>query len=151
MNIHMRVPSGLQKLNYMKIKMKFVCLVILVMQFPFLGKAQKLVKNANNLYSVVEEMPKYPGGETALRTFLAENLKYPEEAKAKKLSGKVYVNFILDETGKVTNTKVVKGVDPLLDKEALRVINLLPQWKPGKDGGKAVKVSYTIPLKFSLD
>ncbi len=148
MNIHMRVPSGLKNKCYEN----EICLLGHISHAgSFLRQGPKIREGCQWCLLCCPEMPKYPGGETALRTFLAENLKYPEEAKVKKLSGKVYVSFILDETGKVTNAKVVKGVDPLLDKEALRVVNLLPQWEPGKDEGKPVKVSYTIPVKFSLD
>lgn len=108
-------------------------------------------KSKDGVYIIVEEMPVYPGGEEALRIDLAANIKYPEEAKKNGIQGKVYVTFVVDELGKVTDAKIARGVDPALDKESLRVMNDLKTWKPGMDKGKAVKVSYTIPIKFALD
>ena len=96
-------------------------------------------------------MPQFPGGEMALRKFISENIKYPVEAKDKGIQGKVFVNFVINENGKIENTKVVRNAHPLLDAEALRVISLMPDWTPGKQSGKAVSVSYTIPVQFALD
>lgn len=108
-------------------------------------------KSKDGVYFVVEEMPAYPGGEEALRKDLAASIKYPEEAKKAGIQGKVYVTFVVDEQGNVTDAKIARGVDPSLDKESLRVIKELKTWRPGKEKGKAVKVSYTIPIKFALD
>ena len=102
------------------------------------------------IFFIVEEMPQFPGGETALRKYIAENVRYPEMAKENDIQGTVYVRFVVDEKGKVTNVELLRGVDPLLDKEALRVVNSLPNWKPGKKRGKAVKVSHSVPIKFAL-
>ncbi|MBQ9215114.1 MAG: energy transducer TonB [Bacteroidales bacterium] len=102
------------------------------------------------IFFIVEEMPQFPGGETALRKYIAENVRYPEMAKENDIQGTVYVRFVVDEKGKVTNVELLRGVDPLLDKEALRVVNSLPNWKPGKQRGKAVKVSHSVPIKFAL-
>ena len=108
-------------------------------------------KSKDGVYFVVEEMPVYPGGDEALRKDLAANIKYPEEAKKAGIQGKVYVTFVVDEQGKVTDAKIARGVDPSLDKESLRVINELKTWSPGKEKGKAVKVSYTVPINYALD
>ena len=102
------------------------------------------------IFFIVEEMPQFPGGETALRKYIAENVRYPELAKENDIQGTVYVRFVVDEKGKVTNVELLRGVDPLLDKEALRVVQSLPNWKPGKQRGKAVKVSHSVPIKFAL-
>jgi protein TonB len=102
------------------------------------------------VFFIVEEMPQFPGGETALRKYIAENVRYPEMAKENDIQGTVYVRFVVDEKGKVTNVELLRGVDPLLDKEALRVVQSLPNWKPGKQRGKAVKVSHSVPIKFAL-
>ena len=102
------------------------------------------------IFFIVEEMPQFPGGETALRKYIAENVRYPEMAKENDIQGTVYVRFVVDEKGKVTNVELLRGVDPLLDKEALRVVSSLPNWKPGKQRGKAVKVSHSVPIKFAL-
>lgn len=108
-------------------------------------------KSKEGVFFIVEEMPVYPGGDEALRNDLAANIKYPEEAKKAGIRGKVYVTFVVDELGKVTDAKIARGVDPSLDKESLRVINLLKTWQPGKEKGKAVKVAYTVPINYALD
>jgi len=102
------------------------------------------------VFFIVEEMPEFPGGELALRKFIAQSIKYPVIAQENGIQGKVYVNFVVDKDGSVTAAKIARGVDPSLDKEALRVVNSLPKWKPGKQRGKAVKVSYTVPINFVL-
>ncbi len=122
----------------------------------FLGTAFWQVKAQENkskdrIYTEVEEMPEYPGGFNALAGEIAGAVKYPDEAKKKGIQGKVFVSFVVDETGKLTNAKVERGVDPALDAESLRVINSLKTWKPGKEKGKAVKVAYTIPINYALD
>jgi protein TonB len=96
-------------------------------------------------------MPEYPGGETALMNDLIGEIKYPEEAKKNGVQGKVFVSFVVDEQGKVTNAKIERGVEASLDKESLRVVNGLKTWKPGKEKGKAVKVAFTIPINYALD
>jgi len=108
-------------------------------------------KMKDGVYLEVEEMPEYPGGVTALTNDLIGAIKYPEEAKKNGVQGKVYVSFVVDEQGKVTDAKIARGVEPSLDKESLRVVNGLKTWKPGKEKGKAVKVAYTIPINYALD
>jgi protein TonB len=95
-------------------------------------------------------MPDFPGGQLALRKFIAQAIKYPVIAQENGIQGKVFVNFVVAKDGTVTNAKIARGVDPSLDKEALRVVNSLPKWKPGKQGGKPVRVSYTVPINFVL-
>ncbi len=102
------------------------------------------------VFFVVEEMPQFPGGEEALMQYLASNIKYPKIAHENGIQGKVFVQFIIDETGKVTEPKILRGVDPSLDQEALRVISGMPDWKPGKQRNRNVKVNYTLPIYFSL-
>ena len=97
-----------------------------------------------------EEMPEFPGGEAALVKYLAKSVKYPVPALENDIQGKVYVRFIVNENGRVSNVQISKGVDPYLDKEALRVVQSLPEWKPGKQAGKAVKVWYTVPINFQI-
>lgn len=110
------------------------------------------VSNKNgDVYFIVEDMPEYPGGDSALRDYIANNVKYPEVAKKNGVQGKVYITFIVDVDGSTSDAKVARGVDPSLDKEALRVVSSLPKWKPGKQKGKAVKVSYTVPINFALN
>jgi len=102
------------------------------------------------VFFIVEEMPEFPGGELALRKFIANAIKYPVIAQENGIQGKVYVNFVVDKDGSVTNARIARGVDQSLDKEALRVVNSLPKWKPGKQRGKSVRVSYTVPISFVL-
>jgi TonB family protein len=106
--------------------------------------------NAEGVYNEVEVMPEFPGGYTALQEYLVKNIQYPEDAKKAGISGKVYVQFVIDKSGKVTDPKVLKSANPLLDAEALRVVGLMPDWTPGKQKGKTVKVAYTIPIMFAL-
>ncbi len=102
------------------------------------------------IYAVVEQMPEYPGGQMVLRKYIAENIKYPKEAQKKGIQGKVFVGFVVDKKGNVTDVKIVKGVDEFLDKEAVRVVKAMPKWKPGKEKGKPVNVNYTVPINFAL-
>ncbi len=113
-------------------------------------KSTQTDESGKPIFMVVEEMPEFPGGEQALRNWMAAQVKYPIEAVEKKIQGKVFVNFVVDSNGKVKLAKVVRGVDPSLDKEALRVVNSMPDWKPGKQKGEAVAVSYTTPINFVL-
>lgn len=108
-------------------------------------------KENANVFVMVEDMPEFPGGEEALRKFIAENVKYPIIAAEQGIQGKVFVMFVISETGDVEDAKVVRGVDPSLDQEALRVINSMSAWKPGRQRGKAVKVQYTVPINFQLN
>lgn len=129
---------------------RIILVLFLIVTFTFQINAQEN-KKQGDVYFTVDEMPEYPGGDDALRKDIAETVKYPEDAKSRGVSGKVYVIFVVNEVGKVVSTEIARGVDPLLDKEALRVVSLLKTWKPGKEDGKAVKVSYTVPIKFALD
>ena len=98
-----------------------------------------------------DEMPEYPGGVSAMMTFVMENIKYPEEAKQAKKEGRVLCSFIIDKEGKVTEPHVVKSSGTqCLDDEAVRIVSLMPDWKPGKDKGEPVNVLYTIPILFKL-
>ncbi len=103
------------------------------------------------IFTVVEVMPKYPGGRDAMYKFLAENIKYPQKAKEEGISGKVYVQFIVEKDGQPTNFKILRGVEESLDNEALRVLKIMPKWEPGKQRDKPVRVQYNLPIKFSLD
>jgi TonB family protein len=101
-------------------------------------------------FVVVEEMPMYPGGEGELLKFIAENTQYPDSAKAQKIEGKVIVRFIVNTEGDTEGMSILKGVHPLLDAEAVRVVGMLSGFKPGMQGGKAVPVWYMVPINFVL-
>ena len=103
------------------------------------------------VYDVVEQMPEFPGGPAALYETLVNSIQYPEEARIKGAQGRAIVTFVVEKDGSISNARVVKSVDPSLDAEALRVINSMPKWNPGKQGGEPVRVKYTAPVRFSLD
>lgn len=104
----------------------------------------------NEIFTVVEEMPQFAGGESALLQYIAKSVKYPVIAAENGIQGRVICSFVINKDGKVVDATVVRGVDSSLDKEALRVINSMPAWKPGKQRGKSVRVKYTLPVTFRL-
>jgi TonB family protein len=121
------------------------------------ASASQIVPNAKpvvqdgEIFTVVEEMPQFPGGMGEAMKFLAKNIKYPAVALQNKIEGRVIVQFVVKENGKVADIKVMRGVSPELDAEAIRVVGLMPDWIPGKQRGKAVAVKYTMPIMFRLD
>ena len=102
------------------------------------------------VFDVVEEMPQFPGGQAALLEYLSKNIKYPVVAEENGVQGRVIVTFVVERDGSITDVKVVKSVDPSLDKEATRVVKSMPKWQPGKQNGSAVRVKYTVPVTFRL-
>ena len=102
-------------------------------------------------FMVVENMPEFPGGDAGLMKYIQNNVKYPPIAKEYNITGKVFVSFIVDKSGSVSDVKIARGVDKSLDAEALRVVKSLPKYKPGKQRGKAVRVMFTIPINFTLN
>ncbi|MGC9355372.1 MAG: TonB family protein [Mariniphaga sp.] len=110
----------------------------------------KTLTGDEQIFFIVEEMPEFPGGELALRQYIANAIKYPVIAQENGIQGRVYVTFVVNTDGSVADARIARGVDPSLDKEALRVVNSLPKWKPGKQRGKPVRVSYTVPINFVL-
>ena len=106
---------------------------------------------ADDAFDVVEQMPEYPGGPKALMEFLNNNVQYPAEAEKAGIQGRVIATFVVEKDGSISQPTVVKSVNPLLDAEAIRVISAMPNWIPGKQNGKVVRVKYTVPLSFNLD
>ena len=104
----------------------------------------------DSIYQIVDEMPQFPGGEAAMMKFVANNVKYPQEAKDKEIDGRVFVSFVVEKDGSVSNVKVMRGIGGGCDEEAVRVISAMPKWKPGIKDGKPVRVSYMMPLTFKL-
>ncbi|MCB0787622.1 MAG: energy transducer TonB [Flavobacteriales bacterium] len=102
------------------------------------------------IFTIVEEMPQFPGGEQELFKYLGKQMKYPQMAADAGISGVVYVTFVVDKDGKVKDSKVLRGIGGGCDEEALRVVNNMPPWKPGKQRGKAVRVQYNLPIRFTL-
>ena len=103
------------------------------------------------IFMVVEDQPEFPGGTAALLEYLRKNIKYPAICRENNIQGRVLVTFIVNKDGAIVEPEVVKSVNPSLDKEALRVISQMPNWKPGSQRGKPVRVKYTVPVNFRLN
>ena len=106
---------------------------------------------SNKVFDVVEEMPHFPGGPAALQAFLSSNTKYPVVAQENGVQGRVIVSFVVERDGSITDVRVVRSVDPSLDREASRVVRSMPRWSPGKQNGSTVRVKYTVPVVFRLN
>ena len=104
----------------------------------------------DSIYQIVDEMPQFPGGEAAMMKFVASNVKYPQEARDKEIDGRVFISFVVEKDGSVSNVKVMRGIGGGCDEEAVRVVSAMPKWKPGIKDGKPVRVSYMMPLTFKL-
>jgi TonB family protein len=102
-------------------------------------------------YQVVDEMPVYPGGDEARAKFIGSNIKYPQAAKEKGVQGKVFVSFVIETDGSVSEVKTQQGIGSGCDEEAMRVVKMMPKWTPGKQAGKTVRVAFTMPIKFALE
>lgn len=99
---------------------------------------------------IVKEMPSFPGGESALLQYITGQIKYPEDALMNRIQGTVILRFVVSSTGDIKDVELIRGVDPLLDNEAIKVISGMPRWKPGKQDGRAVPVYFTIPVVFRI-
>ncbi|HOW32202.1 MAG TPA: energy transducer TonB, partial [Bacteroidales bacterium] len=108
------------------------------------------VEEEKPVFTIVEEMPTYPGGEEARNKYLAENIVYPQQASENGIQGTVYVSFVIDSKGNVTNVKVIRGIGGGCDEEAVRVVKAMPQWHPAKQYGKAVRYLFNMPIYFKL-
>lgn len=113
------------------------------------------IQDSNNpdkvIFDVVEQMPQYPGGDDARIKYLAKNLKYPEEARKEGIEGKVFVTFVVEKDGSITGAKILKGIGGGCDEETIRVIENMPNWEPGKQRGKTVRVRFNMPIIFKLN
>jgi len=104
-----------------------------------------------DVFTVVEDMPKFQGGTQALMQFLTSNITYPKEARLSGTQGTVYVQFVIEKDGSVSDVNILRGFDKACDAEALRVLSTMPNWIPGKQRGTTVRVQYNLPIKFTLD
>ncbi|WP_297153072.1 energy transducer TonB [uncultured Prevotella sp.] len=110
----------------------------------------KHVVEETKIFTVVEQMPMYPGGYAALMGYLRDNIKYPTVAAENGVQGRVVVGFVVERDGSITDVNILRGVDPSLDREAMRVVKSMPRWNPGKQNGSAVRVKYQVPVSFRL-
>lgn len=127
-----------------------VALMMFVLLFSFMTSTAQTKKN-DMLFSVVEVMPQYPGGQIAMLKYIMENIKYPEQAMKKGIQGRVVVSFIVEKDGRVSNVRLLRSVESSLDKEAVRVVKSMPKWSPGKQNGKPVRVRFNVPVMFKLN
>ena len=111
---------------------------------------EKPKEEETKVFDVVEQMPEFPGGQGALFEYLSKNTRYPAVAEENNIQGRVIVTFVVERDGSITDVKVAKGVDPSLDKEAMRVVKSMPRWIPGKQNGTSVRVKFTVPVLFRL-
>ena len=130
-------------------RLRVVVLVLAAMMANASVSAQGDGKTGK-VFETVERMPEFPGGPSALFDFISTNVKYPEDAVRQRIEGRVISRFVIDTLGRVRNVEVVKSVCPSVDAEAVRVIKMLPEWKPGRHKGRKVNVRYTIPVMFRL-
>lgn len=127
-----------------------VALMMFVLLFSFMTSTAQTKKN-DMVFDVVEVMPQYPGGQIAMLKYIMENIKYPEQAMKEGIQGRVTVRFIVEKDGSISDVRPVLSVHPLLNKEAVRVVESMPKWSPGKQNGKPVRVRFNVPVMFKLN
>lgn len=129
--------------------------VILVFGILFLfiqltsAQTDAIITN-ETVFDVVEEMPEFPGGTAEIYQFIGNHFIYPDTCRQLNIQGKIYISFIIEKDGSIHEYKILRGVHPLLDAEAIRVVLAMPRWKPGKQNGKAVRVRYNLPINCKL-
>lgn len=114
---------------------------------------EEVVKKGNEddiIFTVVEQQAEFPGGFEAMGKFLGKNMKYPAKARRMDIQGSVFVSFVIDKNGNISDPQIIKGISAECDEEAIRVVKLMPPWKPGKQNGKPVKCRFVLPIKFKL-
>ena len=131
---------------------KLILMLLMAVCCLMTANAQKTVVSQTDpkVFDTVEQMPEYPGGMQAMIEFLQTNMKYPEDAAKQKVEGRVMVQFVVETDGSVTDVHVAKQVFPSLDAEAIRVVQAMPKWTPGKDKGRVVRVKYNLPIVFRM-
>ncbi|HBG85959.1 MAG TPA: energy transducer TonB [Marinilabiliaceae bacterium] len=121
-----------------------------MVDFTAVYEVPEETREDGEIFMIVEEMPEFPGGEGELQKYLASSVRYPVIAQENGIQGRVYIQFVINQRGEVTNVTILRGVDPSLDREAVRVVEAMPKWKPGKQRNRPVRVSYTVPINFVL-
>ena len=131
---------------------KLILLLLMAGCCLMTANAQKTVVSQTDqkVFDTVEQMPEYPGGMQAMIEFLQTNMKYPEDAEKQKVEGRVMVQFVVETDGSISDVHVAKQVFPSLDAEAIRVVKAMPNWTPGKEKGRVVRVKYLLPIVFRM-
>lgn len=117
-------------------------------EFEFVVEDEEIEEE--HIFLVVENMPEFPGGEAAMYKFIGKNIEYPRMAKESGISGRVFITFVVERDGSVSDVQILRGIGGGCDEEAVRVIRKMPRWSPGKQRGKPVRVQYRMPIKFTL-
>ena len=117
---------------------------------PEIEKVNSVQQDDDPIFTEVDEMPKFPNGDDALIRFLTENLKYPQDARDERIEGTVFVTFVVEKDGSVTDVRILRSVVSSLDEESIRVVKAMPKWKPGVIKGEPVRAQFTLPLRFVL-
>ena len=129
----------------------FAIIASLVLTVAFAGSlGAQNEKRIDRIYTTVDVEPKFPGGMDGLALFLQRNIKYPKAAQEANLEGTVYVSFVVERNGEVSNVKILRGIGYGCEDECIRVVKLMPKWKPGKNNGRKVRVQYNLPVRFIL-
>jgi protein TonB len=119
-------------------------------ELPTEGDGKDEVEAPQQIFTIVEQMPEFPGGEEKLFEYLGKNIKYPSMARENGITGTVYVTFVVEGNGEISDVKKLRGIGGGCDEEAMRVVKAMPSWKAGKQNGKSVRVQYNLPIKFTL-
>ncbi|MBW6479454.1 MAG: energy transducer TonB [Bacteroidales bacterium] len=125
--------------------------VAIVAEPPEIEKVNPEQQTQDQIFTVVEDQPEFPGGTDSLMTYLMQNLRYPKEARDARIQGTVFVTFVVEKDGSVSDVRTLRGVAPSLDEEAIRVVRAMPAWKPGYQRGQTVRVQYNLPIRFIMD
>lgn len=131
-------------------KKLFIIAILSLIGMTNVFAQQETTTTAEKVFDVVDEMPSFPGGQGAMMEFLSKNIKYPVVAEENGIQGRVLVKIVVKKDGTINSPKVIKSVDPSLDKEAIRVVKTMPKWIPGKQKGEPVNVSFTVPVTFRI-
>lgn len=116
----------------------------------YIPPPQEETIDEQEIFTVVESMPEFPGGQQAMMEYIARNIRYPAMARESGIQGRVFVNFVVERDGSVTNVRVLRGIGGGCDEEAIRVVKAMPKWTPGRQRGQAVRVSFNLPVRFTL-
>ncbi|MFW6019813.1 MAG: energy transducer TonB [Bacteroidales bacterium] len=123
----------------------------ILLSFLMLTPVMVQAQDEEEIFSVVEDAPQFPGGEKARVNFIKDNLEYPESARKNNVEGTIYITFVVEQDGSISEVELLRGIEESCNKEALKVVKSMPKWRPGKQRGKAVRVRFNMPIRFKLE